>query len=279
MIRRWSSSTSGLHASPDAHADTAASDVDLAAASGSTEEQTTAYTQRTGSEAGSARVVVGAAASAHQQIGRYTLLRKLGEGGMGVVFTAHDHELDRRVALKLVPGAAASGPWSGRVQREAQALARLSHPNVVQIHDVGVIDGQLFLAMEYVQGETLASWQAGRDPSAALGRRQIIDMYIQAGRGLRAAHEKGLVHRDFKPQNVIVGGDGRARVLDFGLAAARAGPGPGSSDAALRLPGVLEMTLTLPGTVMGTPRYMAPEQHRAEASDARTDQFSFCVAL
>ena len=154
------------------------------------------------------------------RIGRYAVLSKLGEGGMGTVYSAYDEELDRRVAIKLVrehlPGKTMG---DARMQREAQAMARLSHPNVVQIYDVGTHWGQVFIAMEFVRGSTLSEWQEAINPEAPANRRKILDMYIQAGRGLAAAHRRNLVHRDFKPDNVLVGEDGRARVLDFGLAA------------------------------------------------------------
>jgi len=216
------------------------------------------------------------------RIGRYELLSKLGEGGMGEVFSGYDRELDRRVALKVVRSLRADDDLSqARMHREAQALARLSHPNVVQIHDVGEIGGQLFVAMEYVKGETLRTWQARHDPATATGRREILDMYVQAGRGLAAAHQAGIVHRDFKPDNVLVGDDGRARVLDFGLAAEPSATDLRMSTTAVdRGPGGAHGTdLTRTGSVLGTPAYMAPEQFLARSVDARTDIFAFSVAL
>ena len=216
------------------------------------------------------------------RIGRYVLLSKLGEGGMGEVFSGYDRELDRRVALKVVRSFRADDDLSqARMHREAQALARLSHPNVVQVHDVGEVGGQLFVAMEYVKGETLRTWQARHDPATATGRREILDMYIQAGRGLAAAHEAGIVHRDFKPDNVLVGDDGRARVLDFGLAAEPSATDlPVSTTAVNRGPGGAHSTdLTRTGSVLGTPAYMAPEQFLARSVDPRTDIFAFSVAL
>ncbi len=218
------------------------------------------------------------------KIGRYTVLSELGEGGMGVVYSAFDEELDRRVAIKVVRARAGDDSIGrARMQREAQAMAQLSHPNVVQVHDVGAYAGQVFLAMEYVRGETLTAWQRRLDPREPDDRRRLIDMYIQAGRGLSAAHERGLVHRDFKPDNVLVGEDGRARVLDFGLAASR-GEAGGADSARLELvelgrSGHLDADLTRTGAIMGTPAFMAPEQFLARPTDARTDQFSFCVAL
>ncbi|MCA9636376.1 MAG: serine/threonine protein kinase, partial [Myxococcales bacterium] len=212
------------------------------------------------------------------RVGRYVVLSKLGQGGMGAVYTAYDEELDRRVALKLVRESAGVDTLGhARMQREAQAMARLSHPNVVQVYDVGSHEGQIFIAMEYVRGSTLRTWQERRDPATAAGRRAILDMYMQAGRGLAAAHRAGMVHRDFKPDNVLVGDDGRARVLDFGLAAsisqAATASGP-ELDTASAATG-----LTLTGAVLGTQAFMAPELFLARPSDARTDQFSFCVAL
>ncbi len=136
------------------------------------------------------------------KIGRYTVLRMLGQGGMGTVYSAYDEELDRRVAIKLVREHLAGDTLGhARMQREAQAMARLSHPNVVQIYDVGTHQGQVFIAMEFVRGTTLREWQEAQDPADPEGRRRLLDMYIQAGRGLAAAHQQGLVHRDFKPKS------------------------------------------------------------------------------
>ena len=219
--------------------------------------------------------------TAGPRLGRYVILAQIGEGAMGEVYSGYDRELDRRVALKVVRSHRADAVGKARMQREAQALARLSHPNVVQVHDVGEIDGQLFVAMEYVKGETLGAWQAHHDPTTPAGRRAIVDMYVQAGRGLVAAHAAGIVHRDFKPSNVLVGDDERARVLDFGLAAGRRDASGGS---ALDVTGdderdALSDTLTRTGSVLGTPAYMAPEQFLAQPIDVRTDVFAFSVAL
>jgi len=204
------------------------------------------------------------------RLGRYALLRVLGEGGMGVVFAAYDEQLDRKVAIKLLRtrgGAAPEGAW---LLGEAQAMARLSHPNIVQIYDVGSSDGQLFLAMEFVVGVTLREWSRERPR----GWREVVAVALQAGRGLQAAHEAGLIHRDFKPHNVIVGGDGRVRVLDFGLALLKARGGDRTASAS--------MSASMTGTATifaGTPAYMAPELHLRGEPDARSDQFAFCVTL
>ena len=204
---------------------------------------------------------------AGRRLGRYVVLRRLGEGGMGVVYSAYDELLARRVALKLVRTDASGSAAHARILREAQALARLSHPHVVQVYEVSAAAGQVFLAMEQVEGDTLRAWTAGRR-AAGVRLRELLDMYIQAGRGLAAAHAAGLVHRDFKPDNVLVGVDGRARVADFGLVAA----GPDEVAGAERV------ELTGAG-LLGTPAYMSPEQFAGLAADARSDQFSFCVAL
>jgi serine/threonine protein kinase len=148
------------------------------------------------------------------RIGRFLVIRALGSGGMGIVVEAFDAELDRRVALKLLRARDGAPSSHARLLREAQAMARLSHPNVVQVHDVGTVGAQVFIAMELVVGQTLASWQAAGKHEW----RAIVRMYLEAGRGLAAAHAAGLVHRDFKPDNVLVGRDGRVRVADFGLA-------------------------------------------------------------
>ncbi|MBL9103683.1 MAG: protein kinase [Myxococcales bacterium] len=164
-----------------------------------------------------ARLFGGPAESA--RIGRFAVLRRIGAGGMGVVYAAYDEELDRKVAIKLVRPGRGDPDTRARSRREAQALARLSHPNVVQVYEVGEYEGQVYLAMEHVQGQTLRAWQA----SAPRGWRELVAMYLQVGRGLAAAHARGLVHRDFKPDNVLVGDDDqRPRVLDFGLVRVRA---------------------------------------------------------
>ena len=212
------------------------------------------------------------------RIGRFVVLSKIGEGGMGAVYSAYDVDLDRRVALKLLRESAGLDTLGhARMLREAQAMARLSHPNVVQIYEVGSHDEQIFIAMEHVKGTTLREWEEGRAKATAADRRAILDVYIQAGRGLAAAHRAGMVHRDFKPDNVLVGDDGRARVLDFGIAAS-IGEAASASSSSLGGAGVAT-GLTRTGAVLGTPAFMAPELFLAEPSDARTDQFSFCVAL
>ncbi len=187
---------------------------------------------------------------------------------MGSVYAAYDPELDREVALKLHRGLAEE---QSRLQREAQAMAQLAHPNVAGVHDVGRVDAQVFIAIELIDDPTLRAWleQTGH-PLA-----QRLDVLTQAGRGLIATHEAGLVHRDFKPDNVMIGADGRARVLDFALARGHAaGPSPTVSDRASWM-----KTLTHNGALIGTPLYMSPEQYRGEPADARSDQFSFCVVL
>jgi eukaryotic-like serine/threonine-protein kinase len=272
-------------------------------------------------------------------LGRYLLLAEVGAGGMGVVMAAYDRDLDRRVALKLLrPGLSRAG--EARMRREAQSLAQLQHPAVVTVYEVGTIAGQLFIAMEYIDGTTFDVWAAGHRGQW----RKIVDTAIRAGRGLAAAHAVGLVHRDIKPSNILVGRDGRVCVVDFGIATptgrtvdseivgiepphhhprgrdrapvsttATADPQP--SDTPTRTLPVSEPTrvvegraaarsdraghtapafstegsstpwhgraeaLTEAGAVVGTPAYMAPEQHRGELVDARSDQFAFCVAL
>jgi hypothetical protein len=163
-----------------------------------------------------------------------------------------------------------------RMLREAQAMARLRHPNVVTVFEVGEHDGQLFLAMEYVSGGTLAAF-ADAHRNRPGGWRTIVDAYARAGRGLVAAHESGLVHRDFKPANVLVEGD-RVQVTDFGIASLGAEPS-GGTDVSGSGPAAVDPVLTQPGTAIGTAAYMAPEQHRGESADERSDQFAFCVSL
>jgi eukaryotic-like serine/threonine-protein kinase len=221
---------------------------------------------------------VDAEADERATLGRFQLLRRLGSGAMGVVFEGYDPELDRRVALKVLRPeieAQRSLQARSRMMREAQALARLRHPNVTMVYEVGQSDtGALFIAMELVEGRTLGRWLRSRPRSW----REIVEVFLQAGRGLAAAHRAGLVHRDFKPDNVLVDDEGNARVVDFGLAR-----GTGLAellptlDDADKVPVALHLTCT--GAVLGTPAYMAPEQFEGGPLHAASDQFSFCVAL
>ena len=284
-------------------------------------------------------------------VGRYVVVGWVGEGGMGVVYKAYDPELERAVALKLLhasgdPDSSSATLRRDRLLREAKALARLSHPNVLAVFDVGTFGNDVFLATEFVEGPTLADWLKDAKPS----RAAILAAMLDAGEGLAAAHRAGLVHRDFKPANAIMGKDGRVRVLDFGLARAEpieapslpplvAPPhdatseestGPETPHAIARIssaprtladisrsisspllrasesvearsehssgsleavseapasrhstssPGLLDLTITQHGQILGTPRFMAPEQHLGRTADARSDQFSFCLSL
>jgi eukaryotic-like serine/threonine-protein kinase len=219
-------------------------------------------------------------------LGRYLVIEELGRGGMGVVLRAYDPKLQREVALKLVHTGALDASAQARLIREARAMARLSHPNVVAVYDVELDDG-VVLVMEYVPGTTLGQWlqQTPRSPN------EVVEAFLSAGRGLAAAHHEGLLHRDFKLDNVLVGTDRRVRVTDFGLAraegprvsadAVHAGTGHGlrTSDDARASGADLSLDLTDAGIVMGTPRYMPPEQAEGREIDARADQYAFCVAL
>ncbi|MEM9456939.1 MAG: serine/threonine-protein kinase [Myxococcota bacterium] len=240
------------------------------------------------------------------RIGRFAVLRKLGEGGMGVVYAGYDEELDRKIAIKLIRSRSHGSHARARLLREAQGLARLSHPNVVQIHEIGEHDGAVFVAMEFIRGVTLREWLGSPEPSereaehASQARpwRERLAMLLQAGRGLEAAHQAGMVHRDFKPDNAMVGTDGRLRVLDFGLVRSLGQPelhdaptdrpisseGDAPSDL-LRVHSddddtsaqPLGPSLTAAGSLLGTPAYMAPEQMLGRAAGPAADQFAFCV--
>jgi tetratricopeptide (TPR) repeat protein/predicted Ser/Thr protein kinase len=200
-------------------------------------------------------------------LGRYQILRVVGLGSMGVVYAAHDSQLERTIALKFVR---AQANQDGLL-REAHALARLRHLNVVTVHDIGTAGDRVFIAMELIDGTTLS--QHLREPRA---RRAVVELFVQAARGLHAAHTAGLVHRDFKPDNVLVDSDGRVCVTDFGLA--RRAEAPAEPEVAATN-GSPPPTVTRSDVVVGTPAYMAPEQHLGRAADARSDQFAFCVAL
>ena len=210
-----------------------------------------------------------------RQVGRFILLREIGRGGMGSVFAAYDETLDRQIALKVVRPSPGATEGLARLLREARALARLAHPNVVAVHDAGEFSGHVFIAMELVQGETLRTWlRAEKRPW-----RAIVAIFVQACRGLAAAHHAGIVHRDFKPANVIVGADGRVRVLDFGLArGAIERARDAASEGGARPSSGLDAS-TIAGAISGTPAYMAPEQLCGGPIDARTDVFAVCAAL
>ncbi|EDM76959.1 serine/threonine kinase family protein [Plesiocystis pacifica SIR-1] len=240
-------------------------------------------------------------------VGRYRVESRLGAGGMGVVYRAHDPDLDRPVAVKLLHADAADDDRArARMQREARSLAKLSHPNVITVYDVGVEDQQVFVAMELVAGPDLRKWLQGVDPR---DWRRVLEVFLAAGRGLEAAHAVGLVHRDFKPENVLVGHDGRVRVLDFGLARARSPVAmAGGADTSLETDGdgaslpeealatgegvdelgsmptylptsALTGQLTETGALIGTPLYMAPELYAGGRAGPASDQFAFCASL
>ncbi|MFV8755157.1 tetratricopeptide repeat protein [Nannocystaceae bacterium ST9] len=242
------------------------------------------------------------------RLGHYVVLQELGHGGMGIVCAAYDQVLDRKVAIKLLH-ARGDALAQVRLIREAQALARLSHPNVVQIYEIGEFEGLAFIVMEFVDGVTLREWLRAEPRS----RKAILATFDAAGRGLAAAHAEGLVHRDFKPDNVMIRGDGRVLVMDFGLARGEASevseagevserdepdasPETTSGPLAERVESPtlartlggslsgsrgsrLSVELTRTGALLGTPAYMAPEQFRGLETNAKTDQFAFCVAL
>jgi tetratricopeptide (TPR) repeat protein len=220
------------------------------------------------------------------EVDRYVVLSKLGAGAMGVVFAAYDPELDRKVAIKLlreqIDSSSSHTHGRTRLLREAQALARLTHPNVIAIYDVGTLDGRVWLAMEFFEGQTLTEWSCGEEQGSRPRWSAVVKVMLAAGRGLEAAHAAGLLHRDFKPDNVLVGDDHRVRVVDFGLARSESTSNPRAELADTRANpeiAALSLHVTRAGALMGTPRYMAPEQFHNAAVGAAADQYSFAVTL
>jgi tetratricopeptide (TPR) repeat protein/predicted Ser/Thr protein kinase len=219
------------------------------------------------------------------RVGRFVLLEVIGAGAMGRVYAAYDPELDRKIALKLIRTTSPSGMGKRRARllREAKAMARLAHPNVVAVYDAGAVEDEVFIAMEYVRGQTLREWMRAK----TRGWAEVLAPFLEAGRGLVAAHAAGVVHRDFKPENVLVGEDGRVRVLDFGLARA-ADDAAAASELEITDPNVAgivdpdalaDSKLTRTGAVLGTPAYMSPEQFEGKEATPTSDQFAFCVSL
>jgi|GEM_PF-276310 len=217
-------------------------------------------------------------------IGRFSVLGLVGSGGMGQVYSAYDPQLDRRVALKLLPHRG-NDRERDRLIREARALARLAHPNVVAVHDVGEHNDRLFIAMEFVEGQTLKDWAFDKPPGGQERLARALELLRDAGRGLEAAHRASLVHRDVKPKNILVGDDRRVRVVDFGLARTEGGKVDERDLAQTHrsvdereLDGAhVDETITATGHAIGTPAYMAPEQFAGGTVDSATDQFGFCV--
>ncbi len=216
-----------------------------------------------------------------QLVGRFFIVERLGVGGMGVVYRAYDPELHRQLAIKLLhPSFQHDAEDRSRLLREAQAMAQVSHPNVITIHDVGTLDDKIYIAMELVEGRTLSGWLSRTQRTW----QEVIATFVQAGRGLAAAHAEDLVHRDFKPDNVMIDDKGRVRVMDFGLARSsgvrtRTGDLAAPAEAVWTHGSTLDTPLTREGALMGTPAYMAAEQFDGLATDARTDQFAYCVAV
>ncbi len=230
-------------------------------------------TERMGTRDGRAGADVEALPQRGQLLGRYVVLERIGAGAIGLVYSAYDPDLDRRVALKLLLRRSEND--DARMTREAQAVAKIVHPNVVAVHDVGLWRDRVFVAMELVEGTNLAGWARQQPRSVA----ETVAVFLQAARGLAAAHAAGIIHRDFKPENALIGHDGRVRVADFGLARAAEDTAAELEPVALSRSGALQLQLTATGALVGTPAYMAPEQHARAPCSAASDQFSFCIAL
>ncbi len=215
------------------------------------------------------------------QIGPYTILKLLGEGGMGIVYAAYDAELDRKVAIKLLHPRPMTrvddSDGTRRLLREAQAMAKISHPNVLQVFEADTHGQQVYVVLEHVEGTTLRTWWKQRPR----GWQEVLQIFLQIGEGLHAAHEAGVIHRDLKPDNILIDTHDRARVMDFGLARSTGahGPSPEASSSGLAEQSSLDLALTVAGSVVGTPAYMPPEQSAGLPLDARCDQFSFCVSM
>lgn len=212
------------------------------------------------------------------QFGRYVIRKVLGEGGMGIVYAAYDPTLNRKIAIKVLRVANGHNDVDtrsarARMLREAQAMAMVGHPNLVNVFDVGTYLDDVYIAMEFVEGVTLRDWLATQDKK---DWKEILAKFVGAARGLGAAHRRHLIHRDFKPENVMVDSAGHVRVMDFGLARHT---GEEDGETTMETPPAMVRPLTQTGMIMGTPAYMAPEQFLADYTDARTDQFSFCIAL
>ena len=201
-------------------------------------------------------------------IGRFEVVGVAGRGAMGIVYQGRDTRLDRMVALKVLSGDRLDPSAHARLEREARALARVAHPSIVSVYEVGDFEGSLFIAMEYMHGGTLEAWLGASRPTA-----DVVSRFVEAGEGLATAHQAGLVHRDFKPANVMLDERGHARVTDFGLVS------DGTPEHVERATATTDVALTQTGMVLGTPAYMAPEQLEGAPADPRSDQFSFCVAL
>ena len=205
------------------------------------------------------------------RLGHFEIGRRIGGGGMGVVFEARDALLDRTVAIKLLRPGVGGEKARARLQREAQALARLKHPNVVTVFEVGTSGEEIFIAMELVGGATLQEWMREVHPW-----REVVDLFLAIGRGLAAAHALGLVHRDVKPSNIFLDRDGTPKIGDFGLVSSAAAAG---EQAETGPTSALESHITTAGGLLGTPAYMSPEQVEGRSIDARTDQFAYCTSL